>query len=58
MRNFSAELHLVTQTLTQAWKATAGLDGQIPMQAERLPPGHDGVGGVGPGGVGPGVFPL
>ena len=44
------------QIPTQAWKAAAGVDGQRPMQAERLPPGHAGV-GPGPGGVGfgPGV---
>jgi len=41
------------QTPTHAWKAAAGVDGQRPMQAERLPPGHGD--GVGPGGVGPGA---
>ena len=39
------------QTVTQAWKAAAGVDGQRPMQAVRLPPGQA---GVGPGGVGDG----
>jgi len=47
--NCSADLHLAEQTSTQAWKAAAGVLGQTPMQAARLPPGHPGVGGVGPG---------
>ena len=39
------------QIPTQAWKAAAGVDGQRPMHAARLPPGQA---GVGPGGVGDG----
>ena len=55
MISSSAEVHLVEQTPTHAWKAVDGVLGQRPMQAARDPPGQPGVGGVGFGGVGPGA---
>jgi len=46
-------LHLSEQTSTQVWNASAGEVGHMPMQADKLPPGHSpaglGVGGVGTG---------